>query len=785
MTKGTPMSRSVLRFLVILSLLLPCLTSAEEPMPTAIVPACGAMEFKAGEIIVKFREGALQAGVRSLLLAPDVKILNEMDSLGLMLLSVPKGRELEKIEELKRNPVVEYAEANYAVQIADTTASESHYNLRAPDVSPNDRFFPAQWNLHKIEAPAAWEITTGSDEVVIAVIGTGVDLGHPELRNKIWTNPGEIPDNEIDDDGNGFVDDVHGWDFADDDNEPQDYHWHGTFVATVAAAETNNGLETAGVSGGGEIMPLVTDGTPVLLETSLGSSKVAATTVEFQPGPPYTVTLAAHPTSLTVGETSTLTATVKDQDDNNVADGTVVTFETSLGGLGSTTVTQTTASGVATATLTSQVAGTAVITATSDSKYDTANVTFNPGLPYTVTVEANPTSIPIRWFTSTITATVKDQYDNPVADGTVVTFTTDLGSLGFDSSSVVETIANGVATTILESGVRSGTAYVTATADSAVGQTQVIFLWDGGIAGVSWGAKIMPVKVLPRGDYIGEGIKYAADNGARVMILAFQLTGYNEAVEAQITEAYEKGALLVAGAGNCGGGGEGCGGINPVMYPAALPNVLAVAATSQNDDHLFFSEHHPYVDVAAPGERIPGFMLWDYNLLPGTEYAAAHVVGLAALIWSVNPNLANHEVESIIESTAVDLGEPCKDDYFGYGRIDASAAVRAALHYLHVEPSILEFRVYDCINPPLQTLTCASPCTWSVTATTPWLSISSSEGYTTTVSINTDSLPDYGVHCATITATSTLTNCVNYSQTIPVTVVYLRRIYLPLLFKDS
>jgi len=343
----------------------------------------------------------------------------------------------------------------------------------------------------------------------------------------------------------------------------------------------------------------------------------------------------------------------------------------------------------------------------------------------------------------------------------------------------------------LESGVRSGTAYVTATADSAVGQTQVIFLWDGGIAGVSWGAEIMPIKVLPGGDYIGEGIKYAVDNGARVIILAFRLTGYNEAVEAQITEAYEKGALLVAGAGNCGGGGEGCNGINPVMYPAALPNVLAVAATSQNDDHLFFSEHHPYVDVAAPGERIPGFMLWDYNLLPGTEYAAAQVAGLAALMWSVNPNLANHELETIIESTAVDqVGDPAKDtpgrdEYFGYGRIDAGAAVMAALCYPQVEPDSLYLSISNHSNPPAQALTSAKYCMWSTGATATWLSISPSEGYTTTVSIDISNLPGYGVYTATITATSTLTNCVNYPQTIPVTVAYLRRIYLPLLFKDS
>ena len=362
-----------------------------------------------------------------------------------------------------------------------------------------------------------------------------------------------------------------------------------------------------------------------------------------------------------------------------------------------------------------------------------------------------------------------------------MTFTTDLGNFG--SSSVVTTTVNGVATATLRSGSIDGTANISATSDSVVGQTQVIFLWDGGIAGVSWGAEIMPIKVLPGGFItVSKGIKYAADNGARIIILAFRNTGYDAEMEAQVAEAYDKGALLVAGAGNDGMGGKY--GINPIVYPGAFPHVLAVAATSQNDDHMFFSEYHPYVDVAAPGQWIPGFSLYDYGLSSDTWVAAAQVAGLAALIWSVNPALTNDDVESIIKSTAVDLGEPCKDHYFGYGRIDANAAVRAALHYLHVEPSILEFHVYDCFNPPLQTLTSASPCTWSVTATAPWLSISSSEGYTTTVSINTDSLLDYGVHCGTITATSTLTKGMDYSQTIPVTYAPCWRSYLPLILKN-
>lgn len=705
--------------------------------------------------------------------------------------------------------------------IADTIAIESHYSLRAPDVIPNDLFFSSQWNLAKIEAPAAWQITTGSDEVVIAVIGTGVDLGHAELRNKIWTNPGEIPDNGIDDDENGYVDDVHGWDFVNKDGEPQDDHGHGTFVATVAAAETNNGLGIARMSWGAETMPIVAD-TSVLLEPSLRSldgvtvtkntanglataplpvqltgmamipatsdSEVAATAVEFDPGLPYTVTLVAYPTSLAVGDTSTLTATVKDQDNNDVADGTAVTFETSLGSLGSTLVTKTVVSGIATAELTSQVAGTAVVTATSDSKYDTANVTFNPGLPYTVTVEAYPTSIPVRGFTSTITAIVKDQYDNPATDGTVVTFTTDLGSFG--SSSVVTTTVNGVATATLKSGSIDGTATISATADSVVGQTQVIFLWDGGIAGVSWGAQIMPIKVVPNGyPYVIDGIKYAADNGARILLLDFRLWSPDETVGNAINYAYSQGALLVAGAGDCGAGGDNCRNlINPVLYPGAFPHVLAVTATDQNDEHMELSEHHPYVDVAAPGRWIPGFWFYRYGLWSDTWVAPAHVAGLAALIWSVDPTLTNNEVEGIIKSTAVDLGDPGKDDYFGYGRIDAHAAVIAAmavLCYPQVEPDSLYFFVCNHSNPPPQTLTSTKYCLWSTEVTAPWLSINPSEGYTTTVSVDISSLSN-DVYTTTITATSTLTNCVDYPQTIPVTVTYTRcwRSYLPLLLKN-
>ncbi|MFW5750107.1 MAG: S8 family serine peptidase [Planctomycetota bacterium] len=98
------------------------------------------------------------------------------------------------------------------------------YTIDADPVIPDDEHFDSLWGLHNtgqsggtddadIDAPEAWAQTTGSDSVLAAVIDTGIDYTHPDLAANIWTNPGKIPDNGIDDDDNGYVDDVHGYDF--------------------------------------------------------------------------------------------------------------------------------------------------------------------------------------------------------------------------------------------------------------------------------------------------------------------------------------------------------------------------------------------------------------------------------------------------------------------------------------------------------------------------------------------------------------------------------------------
>ena len=107
-----------------------------------------------------------------------------------------------------------------------------------------------------IDAVEAWDISTGSSSIKVAVIDTGVDYTHPDLVDNMWTNPGEIAGNGIDDDENGFIDDVHGWDFANDDSDPMDDHSHGTHCAGTIGGVGNNGIGVAGVCWDVEIVAL-------------------------------------------------------------------------------------------------------------------------------------------------------------------------------------------------------------------------------------------------------------------------------------------------------------------------------------------------------------------------------------------------------------------------------------------------------------------------------------------------------------------------------------------------
>jgi len=129
--------------------------------------------------------------------------------------------------------------------------------LDGVDAPPNDPYYHLQWWLPKISAPAAWDISRGDTAVVIAVVDVGVDIDHGDLLSRRWINTAEANGTpEVDDDGNGFIDDVYGWDFYADDPDPRPDHGdvHGTHVAGIAAAATDNSYGIAGVGWNCRIM---------------------------------------------------------------------------------------------------------------------------------------------------------------------------------------------------------------------------------------------------------------------------------------------------------------------------------------------------------------------------------------------------------------------------------------------------------------------------------------------------------------------------------------------------
>src|SRR5262249_17246407 len=141
----------------------------------------------------------------------------------------PHGADVEAlVKEYRKNSNVEYAEPNYIIHV--NTVNDPYYS------SSNSwgQGYDDLWGLKKIHAEEAWAQFPNQNDVgkdiVVAVSDTGVDYNHPDLAANIWTNPGEIPGNGIDDDHNGYVDDVHGWNFVSLTSNPMDDHGHGTHV---------------------------------------------------------------------------------------------------------------------------------------------------------------------------------------------------------------------------------------------------------------------------------------------------------------------------------------------------------------------------------------------------------------------------------------------------------------------------------------------------------------------------------------------------------------------------
>ena len=201
---------------------------------------------------------------------------------------------------------------------------------------------------------------------------------------------------------------------------------------------------------------------------------------------------------------------------------------------------------------------------------------------------------------------------------------------------------------------------------------------DGiGMAGVTWGSKILPVKVLGADgsgafSTIASGINYSADQGARVINMSLGGTFSSSTLQNAVNYAWNKGATLIAAAGNSG--------TSQAQYPAACSNVVAVSALDRSNRITSWSSYGSFVDLCAPGLDIGtlGFN-GTYVVASGTSFSSPIVAGVACLALSVNPALNNSQLVALLTRNADDLGTAGFDSYYGNGKVNASRVVAAAL----------------------------------------------------------------------------------------------------------
>ncbi len=201
-----------------------------------------APEYVPGEVLVRFKAGAQANQINAVLASEGATVIKHYWINDVHRIKV-KDTEAT-VASLGQNPLVRYAEPNHIVHTMAT---------------PNDPSYPQLYGLNNtgqtggtadadIDAPEAWNITTGSSTVLVGDIDTGLDYNHPDLAANVWTNPGEIAANGIDDDANGYVDDVHGINTITGSGNPMDDHYHGTHTAGTIGAVGNNGVGVVGVA---------------------------------------------------------------------------------------------------------------------------------------------------------------------------------------------------------------------------------------------------------------------------------------------------------------------------------------------------------------------------------------------------------------------------------------------------------------------------------------------------------------------------------------------------------
>jgi serine protease len=219
-------------------------------------------------VYVKFQDSLAGLARTSPLSAPQFS--NLFSDLGVSQLAplLPPGQSLHKTaaaNKLRNVYIVHYKGSQSPVEVAKKLAAQQGVEyaepcpVRYPCAVPNDSLYGEQYYLQNIKAPAAWDVVKAEGhDVIIAIVDTGTDIDHPDLAANVWVNEDEIAGNGLDDDGNGYIDDVHGWNFSDNTPDPRSAIGaaHGTMTAGIACAVTDNGQGIAGTSWNAKLLPV-------------------------------------------------------------------------------------------------------------------------------------------------------------------------------------------------------------------------------------------------------------------------------------------------------------------------------------------------------------------------------------------------------------------------------------------------------------------------------------------------------------------------------------------------
>ncbi len=233
-------------------------------------------QYLPGEVIIKWKSSAgvqlskITAGALTTGITPVDKVLQRYKGEGLSPIfphhrkpQNPKAIDLTCFYSFRYGDGTDPTKVARALQSAGAVEYAEPRYLRRVFHIPNDPDFGRQWYLRKIQADRAWDVTRGDSTIIIGIVDTGVDWQHPDLAANIWRNNKEIPNNGVDDDGNGYIDDIRGWDFGGqsgtpDNNPDEDRSDHGTILAGLASAVTDNSVGIAGIGYRCKIMAVKT-----------------------------------------------------------------------------------------------------------------------------------------------------------------------------------------------------------------------------------------------------------------------------------------------------------------------------------------------------------------------------------------------------------------------------------------------------------------------------------------------------------------------------------------------